>query len=188
MLLANLAIGFHEQTRLQPEIVEALDAPFADPMPLTQRLLRTLFPHRPSVLVRILWARIRGRTTSLDIAWRELVTHVRALAHRAITESLMSLALPGEVLRLGRDLAAPFPPRLQRIENPELHSLLQRVDPTPDTPIESGAEDWADLGERMHFITDLFRTYQERPALFSPPFTPEQETVIREGGRPAGRL
>ena len=29
ILFANLAIGWHEQTRLQPEIVEALDAPFA---------------------------------------------------------------------------------------------------------------------------------------------------------------
>ena len=28
MLLANLAIGLHEQTRLQPEIAEALDAPY----------------------------------------------------------------------------------------------------------------------------------------------------------------
>jgi hypothetical protein len=188
MLLGNLAIGFHEQTRLQPEITEALDAPFIHPLPLTQRLLRTLFPHRPSVLVRVLWARIHGRTTPLDTAWGELVTHVRALAHRAITESLMTLALPGEVLRLGRHLAAPFPQRLERIENPDLQALLQRVDPTPDTPVASGAENWADLPERMHFIADLFRTYQERPVLFSPPFTVEQVKVIREGGRPAGRL
>ena len=188
MLLGNLSIGLHEQTRLQPEITEALDAPFADPIPLTRGLLRTLFPHRPSVLLRILWARLRGRTTPLDIAWRDLATQVRVLAHRAITESLMTLALPHEVVRLGRDLLGPFPERLKRIENVELRALAQRVDPTPDTPIGSGAEDWADLPERMHFIADLFRAYQERPALFSPPFTPEQVSVLKEGGRPAGQL
>ncbi len=188
MLLGNLAIGFHEQTRLQPEIAEALDAPFAEHISLTERLLRTLLRHRPSVLASILWARIRGRTTPLEAAWGDLVTQMREVAHRAITESLMTLTLPGEVLRLGRDLVAPFPEPLERIENPELRDLLGRVDPTPDTPIASGAEDWADLPERMHFITDLFRAYQERPSLFSPPFTAEQVRVIREGGRPAGRL
>ena len=31
LLLANLEIGFHEQTRLQPEIVEAMNAPIYDP-------------------------------------------------------------------------------------------------------------------------------------------------------------
>jgi hypothetical protein len=31
MLLANLEIGLHEQTRLQPEIAAALDAPLLDP-------------------------------------------------------------------------------------------------------------------------------------------------------------
>jgi hypothetical protein len=100
----------------------------------------------------------------------------------------MTLALPHEVVRLGRDLVGPFPERLKRIENVELRALAQRVDPTPDTPIGSGAEDWADLPERMHFIADLFRAYQERPALFSPPFTPEQVSVLKEGGRPAGQL
>ncbi len=31
LLCANLEIGFHEQTRLQPEIAESLDAAFVDP-------------------------------------------------------------------------------------------------------------------------------------------------------------
>ena len=44
------------------------------------------------------------------------------------------------------------------------------------------------LGERIHFIADLFRVYQERPNLLSDPFTAEQVAVIKSGGRPAGRL
>jgi hypothetical protein len=34
LLLANLAIGLHEQTRLQPEIGEALDAPYKTALPI----------------------------------------------------------------------------------------------------------------------------------------------------------
>ena len=42
MLLANLTIGWHEQTRLQPEITDALDAPFEEPVKLRRDLLRDL--------------------------------------------------------------------------------------------------------------------------------------------------
>ncbi len=43
-VLANLAIGFHEQTRLQPQIREALDAGYATKEDLGQRALEALFP------------------------------------------------------------------------------------------------------------------------------------------------
>jgi hypothetical protein len=40
------------------------------------------------------------------------------------------------------------------------------------------AEDWADFKERMHFITDFFRAYQEGQLLFDPPFTEDQPPPI----------
>jgi hypothetical protein len=43
-LLANLEIGLHEQTRLQPEILEALDAASATQHDLGRRALEALFP------------------------------------------------------------------------------------------------------------------------------------------------
>ena len=43
-VLANLEIGFHEQTRLQPEIREALDAAYATQEDLGRRALEALFP------------------------------------------------------------------------------------------------------------------------------------------------
>ena len=43
-VLANLEIGFHEQTRLQPEIREALDAASATKEDLGRRALEALFP------------------------------------------------------------------------------------------------------------------------------------------------
>ncbi|HUG38645.1 MAG TPA: hypothetical protein VML54_16930, partial [Candidatus Limnocylindrales bacterium] len=42
LLLANLRIGLHEQTRLQPEIAEALNAPVIDPEEIRRRLLIAL--------------------------------------------------------------------------------------------------------------------------------------------------
>jgi hypothetical protein len=65
---------------------------------------------------------------------------------------------------------------------------MAQVDPTPDTTRGSGARDWSDLKQRIHFIADLFRVYQEKAKLLGPPFTPEQVTVLKAGGRPAGRL
>lgn len=77
---------------------------------------------------------------------------------------------------------------LREITNPELRAFLAGHDPTPDSPLESGAVDWADLPDRLHYIVDLFRCYQEEQALFSPPFTAEQVAVLKTGRVPAGRL
>jgi hypothetical protein len=89
---------------------------------------------------------------------------------------------------LGRDVPGTFPADLRTITNPELSGLLDRVDPTPDTTKGSGARDWANLDQRIHYIADLFRVYQETEAMMTPPFSPEQVAVIEAGGRPAGRL
>jgi hypothetical protein len=66
--------------------------------------------------------------------------------------------------------------------------LLERTDPTPDSLRETGALDWADLPDRLHFIVDLFRCYQERRALLEPPFTDEQVAALTAGRLPGGRL
>jgi hypothetical protein len=187
MLLGSLEAGFHEQTRLQPDILEALNAPIADPKQLKRRLLVALFPS-PGVLLRSVLAWLLGRTTPLDVACAGLADHGRRLARLAITESMMTLRLPGELLKLGRDLQADFPEILEHLGDADLISLLGEIDPTPDTGRGSGAEDWSDLHDRMHFIADLFRSYQERRSLFGAPFTAEQVRVLEAGGLPPGQL
>ena len=64
MLLANLEIGFHEQTRLQPQIRDAMDAPIYEPQALRHRLLAELFPD-PSAQLRLAAARLTGRAALL---------------------------------------------------------------------------------------------------------------------------
>jgi hypothetical protein len=188
ILLANLAIGWHEQTRLQPQIAEALDAPFEEPVKLRRELLRHLLHLRIGLALRLVLELVPGRATSVKKVLDELDRHVKQIAHEAITERLMTLTLPGEVLSLGRDVPGTFPADLIAIDNPDLRALLGRIDPTPDTTCGSGTDDWSSLTERLHFIADLFRVYQQRPTLLSDPFTAEQVAVIKSGGRPAGRL
>jgi hypothetical protein len=81
-----------------------------------------------------------------------------------------------------------FPAELRSIDNTDLRELLARVDPTPDTTRGSGARDWSDLNERIHYIADLFRVYQRNAELHSAPFRAEQAALIKAGARPAGRL
>ena len=101
----------------------------------------------------------------------------------------MSIQLGSAVhLRLGEDLGAEFPPSLREIVLPELRDLLALIDPTPDSPRESGAVDWADLGDRVHFIADMFRCFQESPFLFDPPFTRAQLERLDAGERPGDPL
>jgi hypothetical protein len=188
ILLANLAIGWHEQTRLQPEIVEALDAPFEEPIKLRRTLLLHLLRPRFGLALRLLGELVPGRRTRVKALLDELDRHVKRIAHEAVTELLVTLSLPGEVLDLGRDVPGAFPAELKTIDDPDLRALLGRLDRTPDTTRGSGAERWSSLTDRINYIADFFRVYQGDPKLLGDPFTAEQATVIRSGGRPAGRL
>ena len=90
IVLANLEIGLHEQSRLQPEIAEALAAALAPEQGLLRRIL----------------------------GW-PLQRQLTRLSREAITHSLMVLALPTGTLFLGRNLVvglvAPHNAELERL-------------------------------------------------------------------------
>jgi hypothetical protein len=190
ILLANIEIGFHEQTRLQPEIAESLDAGLINFLQFTRPMFASIFPMSDwFALAHLYLRRLLGRPTALDLAIQALLATARSHLRQTITEIMMTISLPsGVILRLGKDLADGFPDSLKEIINPELRHLLQKHDPTPNSPIDSGVLDWADLPDRLHFIIDLFRCYQENQDLFSPPFMPEQVQALGAGKIPTGRL
>lgn len=190
ILLANIEIGFHEQTRLQPEIAEALEAAIIDPGKFALRYLEVIFPYRGWFFYGILLLmRLFRRTSKIDDAIQSLITLARKQARLFLTELMMGLEFPNHLwLRLSQDLPGKFPAELQTIHAPELKALLTQVDPTPDSLHETGAVDWADLPDRLHFIVDLFRCYAMSPDLLKPPFTPEQIAEIKAGNLPGGRL
>lgn len=194
MLLANLEIGLHEQTRLQPEIKAALEAAFeagADGEDqLTRELVGALFPRGSKrALAEMRQRRALRSLAPLDLAIDRLLRSVRRELRRLITEHLMTLTLGRDVrLRLGADVPGAFPPVLERVESPELLALLGRIDPTPDSLRRSGAADWSKLPQRMHFIADLFRRFHTSPDVFEPPFDAEQVAALKAGRLPGGGL
>ena len=186
LLLGNLLVGFHEQTRLQPEIQASLDASL-DPDAIRAQLLPIVLPGW-WLRQRALLARLTGRPMPADLAIDALVAAVRRRLRLVLTDLMMTLHMPGTVLRLGTDVPGEFPPELRQLDHTELRALLAKIDPTPDSTARSGATDWADLGERMHYIADLFRCWHARRELHSAPFTDAQVALIRQGRRPPGDL
>lgn len=186
LLLANLLIGLHEQTRLQPEIRGALDGAIVRAEDIDDLLFGKLCAKR-GFLTRLLDRFLPSRLDPLRRLTRPLAEEVKEAVRIVVTDHLMTLTLPPDrVLRLGRDVPGRFPPNLASIANPDLAAELKKVDLSPDTLAQSGAIDWANFGERMHFIADLFRAFQEDDSLFDPPFTPDQVTMIESGGLPSG--
>lgn len=191
MLLANLEVGFHEQTRLQPEILDALNAAVSDPDEFAARLVPAVFAGQVGWFMRTkrYVRHLFGGPTPLDLAVTNLLDVARREVRIVITDHLMTLTLArGVRLRLGSDLPVAFPASLAHADDAELHAFLARVDPTPDSVRDSGAIDWGDLRERMHFIADLFRCYHESSELLDAPFDAEQLFAIKAGRRPAGPL
>jgi hypothetical protein len=183
-VLANLEIGLHEQTRLQPEIREALDAAHSTKEDLGRRALEALFPsaarwwpvaRRPALAVSGVIAAGAQRTAS-------------RLAREVITESFMVLSLPGRVLGLGTHLPDAYPEVLGDPAEPELIELLAQFEPVQPAPDDCGAREWSEFRQRMHYIVHLFRAYHLRGELCRQPFTAEQVACFSVGVVPDGEL
>ena len=129
ILLANLEIGFHEQTRLQPEIAESLDAGLISFLEFARPLFRSIFPANGWLhLAYHYLMRLLGCPTDLDLAVQDLLDEVRSHLRQLITETMMTISLPsGIVLRLGEDLKVSFPASLQHLANPELCAFLEKT-------------------------------------------------------------
>ena len=176
-VLASLEIGLHEQTRLQEQIVEALNAPFVTQEELGVRALMSVFPSAGNW-----WRAVRRPAVALFGAFASALQRTSTrLARQMITDSLMALSLPGRVLALGTNLADPFPDVLREPVNAELIELVAQFEPAPPAPDDCAASDWSDLHQRMHYISHLFRAFHLDDALTSPPFTPEQVASFENG-------
>jgi hypothetical protein len=183
-VLANLEIGFHEQTRLQPEIREALDAGYATQKDLGQRALKALVPSAERW-----WSVVRRPAIAVaGVVAAGVQRSASSLAREVITESLMVLSLPGRVLALGTHLADAYPETLEEPADAELTELLARFEPGAPAPDDCGARDWSDLQQRMHYIVHMFCVFHLSEQLSNPPFTPKQVASFSRGVVPDGEL
>ena len=184
MYLANLEVGWHEQTRLQPEIQEALDAPALELRELGERVLRAVSAGATRWRGAIRTPLALGLGT---LAW-PFARAARHLARAIITDCMMTLRVPAShVLRLGRTIEVPFPESLRRLDD-EVSTVVARFRCDAHGTHDCGARDWAVLDERMHYIAHLFRAFHEDPALATPPFSDAQRAAIAAGSIPDGEL
>jgi hypothetical protein len=169
VLIGNLLIGLHEQTRLQPQIEQAMVVPLA------------LFSDSSSE------SGVKKALSNKRRAAR------RKIVARAITEMMMLITLPSRQLKLSQNVIAPtglitYPQDLIQIENPRCLELVRMFETGQDTLTGSAADDWSNLDERMGFVVDFFRSHQQYKRMWEPPFLREQAQVIESGYFPAGPL
>jgi hypothetical protein len=183
-LLANAETGLHEQFRLQPAIAGSLQLP-------SDAVLRALLD-RVSTIEMVAASRHLLETTARPL-FAELDRELSRLWRECVTRIFMTLRLPEGEIHLGKDLRASpgrelFPGDLRSIELAELKNLLETYGADVNSAAASGAVDWADIAERMHFILTLFRARQLDERLFEQPFTDAQRSDIAAGRMPAGAL
>lgn len=178
-LLANVQVGLHEQTRLQPEIREAMDAALLDVAEVRREILERLAPLAPGSF------RSGLVTDAINALVDDLAQEVRSVVRVVTTELMMTVGLPrGRTLRLGSDLMQRFPVTLKTLTNVELVTLVGSFDPTLDSTQGSGALDWAVLQQRMRFIADFFRSSHDDDSLHEAPFPRAALDAIAAGRRP----
>jgi hypothetical protein len=169
ILQGSLLVGLHEQTRLQPQIEQALAIPLE------------LFSDSP---------RLSGAKKK---ALKKQPAVTRKIFSKAITQMMMSITLPSRELKLSESVIAPtgitsYPRDLLQVGNVRCLELIRMFEIGQDTLSGSGANNWASLGDRMSFVVDFFRSHQQYKRMWEMPFLQEQVPVIESGHFPAGPL
>lgn len=183
IFLANVQAALHEQTVAQPLIREALDAALLDIADTRRTVVARLDAILADGPIGVVHTGLGQRVINglADAISEEL----RAITRIVITELMMSIEMPnGQTVRLGADVPAAFPPSLATVTNQALATQLAALDRTPNSTIGSGTVDWSNLSDRMHFLADFFRCYQEDGSLFDPPFSDEDLQAIERDGLP----
>jgi hypothetical protein len=188
VLAGNCQIGLHEQTRLQPQIAEAMDAPIDD------ILKKHLHASLNTGAGRGIFQRL---VDAIEKPLEDLVDVAEDLWERVATRYMMSLALPGgAVLPLGRNIPKEaaaqdyLPPPLQNVTAPDdLVAILRKYDRARGaSDVGSGSVDWRVLDDRMNFIVNLFRSRQVHAPLLGQPFSDAQRALIEQGQLPTADL
>ena len=169
ILLANLKIGFHEQTRLQPQIVAAVTRRSPPRRSWGARAAHACFPaHATGRVFSMVLPRSRGRTAL--VVRREAVRVTREV----VTEAMMVLACPARCCRSAATSTCPSRNVLAGATHAVPRRLRAGVRPVPARRHRVRRARLVDLQQRLHYITHLFRAYAEAASIFWRPFTEEQ--------------
>ena len=175
VLLGNLLLGAYEQTRVE------------------DYLTATLSCFTGSYLDRIMRGPAPGVSAFLG---RTLAAPLSTVYARFATKFFLALEIPtpGGMVELMVGQPVPpleraageltFPEELRHIAQPELQAILTRYDLSDRRAGHTRARNWASFGDRMNYITNLFRSRQRSPSLFAAPWTEAEEAALLSGRLP----
>ena len=112
---------------------------------------------------------------AMEGVWLEISTHY-----------MMTLQLPGQTLKLGRDLPCPpgqplFPALLESPQDTDLLRILRIYRADQGSAVHTGAQEWSNLSDRLRYILLLFRSRQQDTSLYEPPFATNVWASIERG-------
>jgi len=164
ILAGSLHLGVHEQNHLQPVIVSSMDMGVNQ----TASRLKTKLVHNA------LDDKVVNAT--LDDVLRPAVHGIGDLWDDVMTATLGTLSSPEGTMRLDHDVpdrggGSFVPADLDPVVIEELAALQRQFDRAGENGRGSLALDWANFGDRMNFITNLFVSRHHEPVLFGAPFS-----------------
>jgi hypothetical protein len=176
ILRANVLAVAHEQRRLQPNIATALNAAVTDTF---KRVIEgDVVDHHLRGKVREFFDKMTDKVSKdMDAAWDTV-----------LTETIMRLVTKSESFDLHEDIkplsTGMFPAALKDLNGTAAAAAVAEWDKTDGTGTPSGADDWTNLGKRMNFIVNLFRSRQQQTTLFDPPYDDDQVAALDRGEVP----
>ena len=205
ILLANILSTVVEQRLINAYLANVIDA-------VPNRLTEAAEGHIGQTVEHLLG--VTRQVTELTLAGR--LEPVRAAGKtiwsRLLTDQVFVMSLPGEMLRVGRDIPPlkrnePYYPKnlrhpqeftkvdaseFKEIKDAEkaasdmalLCNLLARFDRTIGDGRGSAARDWRRYDERMNWAVTLLRSRQQDSTIFWPPYSQEDEELIFSGQLP----
>jgi hypothetical protein len=183
ILTGNAHIGVHEQTSLQSDIENGLGVPAHEVQHWFSTGIKAGIPfHRHHEVDAELGPHLSPLARLVNHAWCT-----------EATDHLMRLVLPEKALHMGQDVPTVhgqpmFPEELAELQHEDLLAIAHEYDRSWNTTVGSAAHNWTRLGDRLHYIFDLFRSHQRQLNLYDECFTGEQLAAMRAGRVPAGPL
>jgi len=171
ILAGSLQLGAHEQNHLQPVIASSMD------MGVNQAAarLKTKLTKDAGELAKIgpvVDDLLRPAVDGIGVMWDDLMTM-----------TLGTLQSPEGVMRLDHDVPLETigsfePAEINPVVVDDLAQLRARFDRSNAQGRGSAAANWANLDDRMNFITNLFISRHHQAALFAAPFDDETLAAI----------
>jgi len=178
ILAGSLHLGVHEQNHLQPVIVSSMD------MGVNQAAsrLKTKLVHDAPIDAAV--------NATLDDVLRPAAREIGVLWDGVMTATLGTLSSPEGTMRLdhdvpGRGKRSFVPDDLAPVVVEELAVLQFQFNRANENGQRSLALNWANFGDRMNFITNLFISRHHEPVLFGAPFNAAALAALCAGKTPS---